>query len=498
MNTTSEKNAYGEKEQKKLVAILITDEKNFKDIIEIIEPESFDNPCLQLIVKIFINFYKKHECKPDDEELGNEIKKAVEKDKRLPIEEISEVLDDVFNIVDQPESLNYVRDEYIQFAKKQKLKKTIIDGARLYKRGESADDASDKLIKQLEETKTIGKKDSAEELVVVNLADVETTEVEWLWHRRIPVGKLSLLVGDPGGGKSFLSLFMISKITGGGVWPDLIDVEVKRGSVILLTAEDDLADTVRPRVDAMDGDAKKVTVIKCAKEAGKLRSFSLVEDVVRLENLIKEKRNVRAVIIDPMSAYMGSLGKAKVDSYRDADVRSVLEPFARLAEQYKLSIIGIMHLNKSTVKAIYRVLGSIGFVGSARATWLVVKDKDWKVTDLRFLVALKLNLTSDPGTLAFRITDDKRVVFTGETYDVDIEEQLSGKDRSAFEKAIEFLTKQFECAEGDVISAKDMEEAAEEEGIKEGTLRKAKEKMGVRSEKRKEGWVWLLPEKTEK
>ncbi|GAH54104.1 unnamed protein product, partial [marine sediment metagenome] len=274
--------------------------------------------------------------------------------------------------------------------------------------------------------------------------DVEATDVEWLWYRRIPMGKLSLLVGDPGGGKSFLSLYMISRIPGGGTWPDLPEEEVKKGKVILLTAEDELADTVRPRIDAMEGDASKITVVKCTKVEGKIRSFSLIEDVLKLENLIKEKRNVRAVIIDPLSAYMSSSGKNKIDSYRDADVRSVLEPFSRLAEEHNLSIIGIMHLNKSTVKAIYRVLGSIGFVGSSRATWLVVKDRDWKITDLRFLVGLKLNLTSDPGALAFRITDDKRVIFDGEIYDIDVEEHLSGERRSTFGKAVEFLTKQFE------------------------------------------------------
>ena len=499
MNITSEKNAYGQKEQKKLVAILITDDKNFKDIIEIIEPESFDNPALQLIVKIFIGLYKKHNCKPDDEELANEINKASRKDKRSPKEEILEVLDDVLNITESPESLNYVREEFVELAKDRKIRKTICNGAKDMVKKKPIDEVADKLISDLEKTKSIGRKDSAEDLVVTTLSDVEAKDVDWLWDNRIPAGKLSLLVGDPGGGKSFFSLYMASRITGGGSWPDILNEEVRRGSVILLTAEDGLADTVRPRVDAMEGDVSKIYVIEGTKEEGKLRTFSLAEDVTRLENLIKEKRNVRAVIIDPMSAYMGSSGKTKIDSYRDTDIRSVLAPFKSLSDQYGVAIIGIMHLNKSTVlDAIYRVLGSVGFVGAARAVWLIVKDKEYSATRIRYFVPVKTNLSREPDSLGFTIMDNNTILFTGQTYNIDIQEQLSGKSSSPFEKAIEFLTQQFECVEADVISVKDVEEEAEKAGVKEGTLRKAKEKMGVVSEKRKEGWVWLLPEKTEK
>ena len=274
---------------------------------------------------------------------------------------------------------------------------------------------------------------------------------------------------------------------------------MKRGTIILLTAEDGLADTVRPRVDAMEGDVSKIYVIEGTKEEGKLRTFSLAEDVTKLENLIKEKRNVRAVIIDPMSAYMGSSGKTKIDSYRDTDIRSVLTPFKSLSDHYGVAIIGIMHLNKSTVlDAIYRVLGSVGFVGAARAVWLIMKDKDYSETGIRYFVPVKTNLSHEPDSLGFTIMDNKTVLFTGQTYDIDIEEQLSSKRTSSMQKAIEFLTKQFECAEADVISVKNVEEEAEKAGVKDGTLRKAKEKMGVKSEKRKDGWYWLLPEKAKK
>jgi len=320
---------YGEREQKKLVAILIADDKNFEDIIKIIEPGRFDNPVLQLISKLYIKLYKTYSCKPDEEELAKEINKAIKKDKRLPEEEILSVLGDILDMVENPESLNYLREEFIEFAKAQKLKAMIMNGAERFKK-KSPDELIEGMVKELEEAKSIGKKDSAGELQITNLGDVEAADVEWLWGNRIPLGKLSLIVGDPGGGKSFFTLFMASQITGGGAWPDLLEEEVKIGKVILLTAEDGLADTVRPRVDAMEGDPAKIIIIEGTKETGKLRTFNLAKDVTRLENLIKENPGIRVVIIDPISAYIGAGGKAKASSHIDMPMSGEFWPLLRI------------------------------------------------------------------------------------------------------------------------------------------------------------------------
>lgn len=190
--------AYGLREQKKIVAILISDDKNFEDILSIIEPERFDNPPIQLLVKIIKEFYEKYNSKPEVTELLNEIDKLFQKNRKLPVDEIMNVFEDVLALLAKPEGLNYLREEFIDFAKVQKLKSVIYGGAEKFKK-KSADELIDFMAKGIEEAKGIGKKDSADELQTVNLGDVKPEEVEWLWGNRIPLGKLSLIVGDPGG-----------------------------------------------------------------------------------------------------------------------------------------------------------------------------------------------------------------------------------------------------------------------------------------------------------
>jgi len=163
-----------------------------------------------------------------------------------------------------------------------------------------------------------------------------------------------------------------------------------------------------------------------------------------------------------------------------------------------VAIIGILHLNKNTVlDTIYRVMGSMGWVAAARAVWLIMKDKDYDVTNLRFFTPVKTNLSFEPISLAFSITDSQRIVFEAGIYNIDIEEQLSRKKTSPIKKALEFLQKQFKCVEAEAISVNDIAEKVEKEGVKESTLQKAKGMLGIESERREGRWYWRLPSKKE-
>lgn len=179
------------------------------------------------MVTIIKEFYEKYNSKPDDMELLNEIEKLIQKNRNLPVDEIMNVFEDVLALLAKPEGLNYLREEFINFAKVQKLKSVIYGGAEEFKK-KSADELIDIMAKGIEEAKSIGKKDSSDELQIVSLGDVKPEKVDWLWGNRIPLGKLSLIVGDPGGGKSFFTLFMASQITGGGAWLDLLEEEKTR------------------------------------------------------------------------------------------------------------------------------------------------------------------------------------------------------------------------------------------------------------------------------
>ena len=164
--------------------------------------------------------------------------------------------------------------------------------------------------------------------VLISLADVEPTEVQWLWKNRIALGKLTLLVGDPGEGKSFLSLDITSRVTTGAKWPDGSG-HAPLGGVVLLGAEDDLADTVRPRLDAACADVSRVVALQAVKSRDEqgdyARGLSLDRDLDVVEQAIVATPDCKLLIVDPISAYMGD-----ADSHKNADVRSVLAPLAEL------------------------------------------------------------------------------------------------------------------------------------------------------------------------
>ena len=213
-------------------------------------------------------------------------------------------------------------------------------------------------------------------LDTVSAADVEMRELTWVWPDRFAVGKVGLLVGLPDEGKGQILFYIAAQITNGGEWP-CDEGAAPKGSVILLTAEDDLHDTVVPRLAAAGADRSNVHIIKMVKTSADKgeRMFSLVEDLELLRRKIIEIGDVVMVQIDPMSAY---LGVKKIDSFRATDVRAVLAPLVQLASELKLAVLGILHFNKKldVTNALLRISDSLAFGATARHVYACIDDDE--------------------------------------------------------------------------------------------------------------------------
>jgi len=317
--------------------------------------------------------------------------------------------------------------------------------------------------------------------VLLNLSHVSAEEVTWLWPGRIPIGKLCLVVGDPGLGKSFLTLDFAARISRGAGWPDGEKVEL--GDVVLLSAEDGVADTIRSRSDRLDGDPQRLHVLVGVGDPEKPGSFNLARDVEHLEDAVLKTR-ARLVVIDPLSAYLGG-----IDSHRDADVRGILAPLAAMAERNRVAVVSVVHMNKSQQRqALYRAQGSLAFVAAARAVFGICEDQE--NPGRRLFVPLKMNLAPKPPTLAFRI-DGGGLAWADGSVDVDANQAMAGEDaraeRSERAEAMDFLR---DALVNGSESADDIKRQAKAAGISEITLRRARCELGVKTYKVGYPGVW--------
>ncbi len=333
----------------------------------------------------------------------------------------------------------------------------------------------------------LGNAKESEEASIVSLKDIDPEKVEWLWSNRIPLGKLTLIVGDPGDGKSYLILFIASRISTGIPWPDGLE-SITKGSTILLTAEDGLSDTVRIRMDAMKADVNKIHILQGikTKKEDDLDLFSVMRHIPILERTIHQLGDVRLVILDPITAYLG-----QTEDNQNTSVRSALAPLAALAEREKVAIVAISHLNKDVAKrAVYRAMGSVAFVAAARAVWAISRDDE--NNSRRFLTPLKTNLSVDPTSLAFSITD-LGVVFEPDPVNITSDEAFADRETkeqySALEDARKWLA---ECLKDKPLSSNEIKRQAEDNGINFRTIRRAKEKMNIEVYQKDGHWKWEL------
>ncbi len=324
-------------------------------------------------------------------------------------------------------------------------------------------------------------------LKLINMEQVEIEKIDWLLYPFIPFGKVTIVQGDPGEGKTTMVLQIIAKLTKGeAVLPSGSDEPALEGktmalepvNVIYQTAEDGLGDTIKPRLLSAGADCSRVMVIDDNNQALTMMDARLEEAII--------KTKVRLVVLDPIQGFLG----AAVDMHRANEIRPLMKRIAVLAEKYHCAIILIGHMNKnSNGKSSYRGLGSIDFQAAARSVLIVGRIKD--EPEIRVVCHVKSSLAPEGKSIAFRLDKDTGFEWIGE-YDISADDLLSGDNRGQKIHAAKEFLKEI-LASGSVAQTKVVEEA-ESRRIKKKTLWNAKKELEIDSVKIGNQWFWMLPE----
>jgi putative DNA primase/helicase len=330
--------------------------------------------------------------------------------------------------------------------------------------------------------------------------------INWFWPGRFAIGKLAIIGGLPDKGKGLISCSLIAACTS----DEVIELPCKegrtpKGTAIWFSAEDDIEDTVIPRLVAAGAKLDKVEIVGMTKGPDGERMFNLATDLELLRKKIDELGDVVLVIIDPVSAY---LGVGKINNSSTTDVRAVLAPLTKLAEEKKLCVIGVMHFNKKSdvTNAMLRIADSLAYVATARHVYATVDDPEDETA--RLFVKAKNNLAPDKSALRYRVGvrmvghdpdsnqeiwaphiewDAKYVEITAS----EAMEASSGKSSSR-QEAEEFLRSRLAYGP---VPVSEIEEEAKAHGISvSGALKRARKKLGVICSKEdgKLGGKWFL------
>lgn len=314
-------------------------------------------------------------------------------------------------------------------------------------------------------------------LNLINMRDVPIEPVQWLWYPYIPIGKLTMVQGDPGDGRTTFVLAVIAALTKGEPLPECSSI-TEPMNVIYQTAEDGLSDTIKPRLVNTGADCSRVLVID--ESHGEL---SLCDE--RLEQAIRET-GAKLIVLDPLQAYLGS----KVDMNRANEVRPVMKRIASVANRMQCAVILVGHMNKAqNQKAGYRNLGSVDFTAAARSVLVVGRLKSGDT--VRVVAQSKSSLAPEGSSIAFDLHPEYGFQWLG-VCDATVEDVLNGSGH------VQTKTMQMEDALKQMLTqsvpAEEVLRHAKSLGISERTLKIAKKHLGVLSEKHDGQWYWYLPE----
>lgn len=321
-----------------------------------------------------------------------------------------------------------------------------------------------------------------DELEVIMAKDVEEKEVKWLWYPYIPYGKITLLQGDPGDGKSKLILNLIAMLTRGESLP-FTDEVIEPIKVIYQTTEDGKDDTVVPRFNASGGNGDNLIFI-C--EDKKHLSFG----DVRIRQAIKQY-GAKLLVLDPLSAYIG----ADSSMNNANDMRAEFNNLIEVGTETGCAIVIVTHMNKAKdLSPMYRTNGSIDIAASARSILAITRDPRCENIDERYFVQVKNNLARKGKAIIFEMCD-KGVEFIEET-EMTAEEvfnSIAPQIGRPNETELKIQSAIKELLKDGGVSATECEAHLEAKGFKKSTIKKAKRNLGVRSEKIGFHWCWTLP-----
>jgi putative DNA primase/helicase len=335
-------------------------------------------------------------------------------------------------------------------------------------------------------------------LSLVTAATIKPKRLKWLWPNRVPLGKLTLFVGNPDNGKSMVAIDVAARVTTAQSWYDAKNT-LPESNVLIFGAEDDPEDTTVPRLIAAGANRNRIHFAKMTSDNPNAlpeeREMRLDEDIDALRIALKQNPSIRLVVIDPISNY---LGDTKMNE--EQNVRRVLTPLQALASESGVAVLGIMHLNKKPdQQGINRIGGAMAFVGVARAVWLFAADHD--DPNLFDMVRVKNNICQRGGGLLFGIAtkpveiegdfvEQPYVEWCGIT-DKSADDMLAakaiGRPRDKRDEGLEWLR---QLLSDGPKPAKEVEARCEAEGFSYRTLERAKNEAEVRSFKKGETWHW--------
>lgn len=314
------------------------------------------------------------------------------------------------------------------------------------------------------------------ELKLISMRDVQTEAVQWLWYPYLPRGKLTIVQGDPGEGKTTFVLAVIAALTRGEALPES-EQALEPLNVIYQTAEDGLADTIKPRLESAGADCSRVLVIDEGQQ-----ELTLCDE--RLEQAVQQTK-AQLIVLDPIQAYLG----CGVDMHRANEVRPVLKRVAAMAERTGCAVILIGHMNKAQgLKSGYRGLGSIDFRAAARSVLVVGRMKDDPM--VRVVAQDKNSLAPEGKSIAFQLDVEHGFQWKG-ICDLSVDDVLNGSGK--LQTKTMQMEEELERILTGLVSAEDILNRAKSLGVSERTLMIAKKNLGIISEKRGGQWYWRLP-----
>ena len=332
--------------------------------------------------------------------------------------------------------------------------------------------------------------------------DIAPSPVEWLWDGWLAVGKLQLIGGQPGTGKTTIALALAATLTNGGRWPDA--TQAPRGSVAIWSGEDDPADTLAPRLMAAGADMSRVHFITGMRQGGERYPFDPGRDCAELAVALAGIRDVRLLIIDPIvSAITG-------DSHKNAEVRRGLAPLVDLAQQHRCALLGITHFTKGTAgrEPVERITGSLAFGALARLVMVTAKSEaNDKNPSIRFIARAKSNIGPDGGGFVYDLRQQELPGYPGiVTASIEWGEALEGSARALLadaerqdtgdEAGVDAAGFLRELLSYGARAAKDIFQEAESAGYSRDAMKRAKRRIGVLTAKTgmAAGWEWRLPD----
>jgi len=338
---------------------------------------------------------------------------------------------------------------------------------------------------------------------VQRVSDVAARELDPLWPGVLWRGKTTLLVGDPGLGKSQLSLDIAARVTRGYRWP-CSDKDSQVGDVLLLSAEDDVSDTIRPRLEAAGADLNRVHFMSTVAIIGENPEDvhyewpSLLEHATALREAIEPRPDTRLVVIDPLTAFLGG-----VDSHKTSEVRTVLALLSQIATDTRVAILAVSHLNKSVgSSAMHRITGSLAFVAAARAAYAVARDP--ADSDMRVMLCIKNNLAEDSMGYRFSISEadngspyvrwaDKPCTLSADEV---FEAEASPRERAKNVRAADVEAWLLQLLAGGPVDANSAWRQAERGGYSTREVKRACQALRIKKAVAgyQGNWHWSLPE----